>query len=335
MLVAAMVVGLTAKSLGGDAQAMAFFGSGGLVLVGALTLVGNRLGGIARQPLVARSSWPLTRLAWRNAARHPTRSWLTIGLVAAATFVIVAMSAFRLEPSVAGAGGFTLIAESEAAIHHDLDSPDGRAEIGFSVAAEEVIGKSRIYAFRVAEGDDASCLNLYQSRQPRVVGVSPAMIERGGFAWAATAAESPRERANPWYLLERPQGATEETIPVVIDHDTALYSLHLWGGVGAELTIEDQFGHPATLKVVGLLAHSIFQGEVLIADADFSRLFPDTNGYRLFLISTPPQQVDAVARGLDRQLGDTGFHAVATAKRLARFLTIQNTYLSAFQSLGA
>ena len=335
MLILALAFGLLAIGLGGDAQAGAFFGSGGLVLVGALALAGSRLRSETTRPLIAAGGWPLARLAWRNAARHPSRSLLTIGLVAVATFLIVAMSAFRLEPSLDGAGGFDLIAESDAAIHQDLSSPDGRDDLGFSTAAEREISESHIFSLRLEEGDDASCLNLYQAQQPRVAGVPQTLIDRGGFLWAGSAAESPAEQANPWLLLNKQIDARGSSIPVVIDHDTALYSLHLWSGVGEQLTMADQFGHPVTLEVVGLLAHSIFQGEVLIAESAFTRLFPDTSGFRLFLIDTPPDQLEPVAKALDDQLGDTGFHAVSTAERLARLLEIQNTYLSAFQSLGA
>ena len=34
----------------------------------------------------------------------------------------------------------------------------------------------------------------------RVLGVPPSMIERGGFDWASSGAETAGERANPWRL---------------------------------------------------------------------------------------------------------------------------------------
>ena len=45
-------------------------------------------------------------LAARNVARNPGRSTLTVGLMAVASFLIVAMSSFRLAPTAAGTGGF-------------------------------------------------------------------------------------------------------------------------------------------------------------------------------------------------------------------------------------
>ena len=42
-----------------------------------------------------------------------------------------------------------------------------------------------------------------------------------------------------------------------------------------------------------------------------------------------------VQEALERTLGDYGLQCETTAQRLAAFLAVQNTYLSAFQSLGA
>ena len=143
-------------------------------------------------------------MALRNAARNPGRSTLTIGLVAAATFLIVAVSAFRLDPGQqtpalhSGNGGFALVAESDQPIFHNLNTPEGRKELGFSPEDEELLAGSTIVSLRVRAGDDASCLNLYRPQQPRVLGVPPTFIDRDGFAWA----DKPADAANPWELLE-------------------------------------------------------------------------------------------------------------------------------------
>ena len=46
-------------------------------------------------------------------------------------------------------------------------------------------------ALRVKPGDDASCLNLYRPRQPRLLGVPQQFIDRGGFAWADMPGDCP------------------------------------------------------------------------------------------------------------------------------------------------
>lgn len=342
-LILAVAVGMFASTLGGEAQAGAFFGAGALALIAGLTFLWLSLRSGGTGPLVTSSRFALTRLAIRNGARHPGRSTLTIGLVAAASFLIVAISAFRQDPSQtasvlnSGNGGFALVAESDQPIYQDLNSPAGRTELGFSRDDDQTLQSAQAIALRVQPGEDASCLNLYQTAQPRVLGVTQAMFQHGGFAWAATAAKDDVQRQNPWLLLNQDLGRTangEPIVPVVIDLNTAMYSLHLWQGIGSRLEIDAQRGQKLHLQVVGLLQNSLFQGNLLIGEQPFLRNFPEVSGYRYFLVQAAPQQSKLVEQALERTLGDYGFDARDTRAVLAEFLAVQNTYLSTFQSLG-
>ena len=175
--------------LGEEAQVGAFFGAGSLALVSLLTLVYLQLRRGATGPAVARGRGNLLRMALRNAARNPGRSALAIGLTASACFLIAAVSVFRIDPArqaadrSSGSGGFALIGQSALPIHFDLDTPQGRKETGFDPDQEDLLAKCRFYSFRVKPGDEASCLNLYQPRQPRLLGVgrnsSPAAASPG------------------------------------------------------------------------------------------------------------------------------------------------------------
>ncbi len=353
-LVGGAVLAAAALSLSGEAQAGAFFGSGALVLTGLLTLLWSRLRSGETGPLVTGGGGALARLALRNAARHPGRSVLTIGLVAAASFLIVAVSAFRLDtpddPTVrqSGTGGFALVAESGQPIYQDLAAPE---TLNLTPAEAATMADATIYPVRVRQGDDASCLNLYQPQQPRVLGLPRELLERGGFQWGATLAETTAEQANPWLLLERDWGRADDgspLVPVVLDAATATYSLHL-AGVGAryELPRWDS-GATATdassstvvtvpkvhCLVVGLLKNSILQGDILMSDRALATQFPDVSGYEFFLIDCPMAKRAAVETALEKSLGDYGFDAQGSGDRLATFLVVQNTYLSTFQSLG-
>jgi ABC-type antimicrobial peptide transport system permease subunit len=149
--------------------------------------------------------------------------------------------------------------------------------------------------------------------------------------------------------------AGQPIVPVILDASTAAYSLHL-KGIGSQLTIRDADGRPVTLEAVGLLNNSVLQGNLLISEQNFLRLFPDTGGYRFFLIEQPADEIAArtrgerrsrsmeeasranrteVARILESTLAEDGFDAVDARQQLAQFLAVQNTYLSTFQSLGA
>jgi putative ABC transport system permease protein len=346
LLAGAVGVGLLATRLGQEAQAGAFFGAGAMVLGAALILVRSQLIAGRTGPAVAVGRGNLLRLSLRSAARNPGRSTLTIGLVAAASFLIVAVSAFRLDPSQqgpdiqSGNGGFALAAESDQPIYHDLNTAEGRNQLGFSPDDSQLLARAQTIALRVRPGDDASCLNLYRPQQPRLLGVPHALIQRGGFAWAgyrASDAAIGEGTPNPWRLLELDLGTDPDgvpRVPAVLEKNTANYSLHLWKGVGETYDIPDGRGGKLRLEIVGLLSGSIFQGDLLISETAFLRHFPQQTGYRFFLVETSPEETAGVQRALERTLGDFGLATETTGQRLAGFLAVQNTYLSTFQSLG-
>ena len=322
--------------IGDEFQAGAFFGAGALVLVTLLILARVQLSRHSRAQAVTAGRGNLVRLAARNAARHPGRSTLAVGLIASACFLIVAVSAFRLDPTGqrsnlnSGNGGFTLVGQSDQPLHHDLNTPDGRAALGFSDDDSQLLADCRVIALRVKPGDDASCLNLYQPRQPRLLGVPDALVGRGGFAWATAVGE------NPWDVLKPSSGNRDSraSVPMVLEKNTAVYSLHLRQGLGETYSVTDPQGRQVPLEVAGLLAGSLFQGDLLIGEAELLRRFPEVTGYRFFLIETPEDKTDAVRAALERTLGDYGFSAETSGARMAAYLAVQNTYLSTFQSLG-
>jgi putative ABC transport system permease protein len=343
MLIGAVGLGLFASRLGENARAGAFFGAGSMVLAACLLLVRSRLKAGATGPAVAVGGGNLMRMALRNAARNPMRSTLSIGLVGATSFLIIAISAFYLDPSQrvpelgSGDGGFSLVAQCDQPVYQDINTPDGRFDLGFAKKDSEALRGATVHGVRVKPGDDASCLNLYQARQPRILGVPDSVIARGGFAWTKTAASSPEERENPWLLLNRELPPDEDgtpRVPVVIDMATAIWALHLYGGPGETLDVTDRSGRTVRMELVGLLKNSILQGDLITSETALLRHFPEVDGYRFFLVENPPEKTPRVAGALEGALGDRGFFTETTGDRLAAFLVVQNTYLSTFQSLG-
>jgi hypothetical protein len=65
-------------------------------------------------------------------------------------------------------------------------------------------------------------------------------------------------------------------IPAIADANSITYTMHLKPG--------DEFQVDGVrYKMVAALRDSIFQGELLISEANFLRLFPGIEGYRFFL----------------------------------------------------
>jgi hypothetical protein len=328
----ATAVLLAAGVLSGRVPAVAgFFGAGALVLVGGLALTWRSLAG-ARRGFGARS---VPGLGLRGASYRPGRSVLSIALIASATFTVVAVGAFRrtsedegLDPR-SGTGGYPLLAESLLPLHHDPTTPEGRVSLGLDGPGRQVLAGTRFERFRLRPGDDASCLNLYRPRNPRVLGATPGFLREGRFSFQGSLATTPEEKANPWLLLEKNDGGG--TVPVAADANSMTYVLQK--KLGDVIDIETPSG-PARLRLVAALADSLFQGELVMAEPPFQRLFPDVDGYRFFLIEVPPERSAELTGFLEAQLSDLGFDASPTAARVARFHEVENTYLSTFQSLG-
>jgi putative ABC transport system permease protein len=165
-----------------------------------------------------------------------------------------------------------------------------------------------------------------------VIAPTDDFVKKGGrFTFAGMLADaSDGERANPWLLLNRtfPDGAT----PVIVDQTSLMYVFHR--AIGDDIEIRGGGGTSIKLRVVGSLSHSVFQSELIVSEPSFVRLFPDNEGYRLFLVQAKGDEV-AIGRTLENRLADFGVEAIATVDRLRAYQQVENTYLSTFQALGA
>ena len=303
---------LAAAMLGAMDKSAAFFGAGALLLIAALAFQSALLNRRS-----SASIGGLKTLALRNAAWRPGRSILCIAQIACATFLIVSVDAFRQSGDSAGTGGFPLMAESALPLIHDPNTPAGRDAL--NVPPLEGV---HFIPFRLRPGDDTSCLNLYQPRNPRILAPPDAFLRSARFAFQ----DSSPHAANPWLLLDSPLPGG--AIPAIADANSIEYVLHLKLG-------EDFLLNGTRFRIVGALQDSLFQSELLISERNFLRLFPDIEGYRFFLIDAPPQRAQQVTGTLEEALSDYGFDIQTTAARLASFHRVENTYLSTFRSLGA
>jgi putative ABC transport system permease protein len=326
LLLGALGLGaIGAVSHGQEAQAGSFFGCGTLVLAALLTLLWARMKQPARPGHVASS---LTTLGGRNAARHPVRSLLTAGLLASATFLVVAVQAFHRDAGrdflakSGGSGGYAWIGESSLPIFQDLNEPATQSDWRLPAGA----GELHFVPFRVRPGDDASCLNLYKPLQPRILGAPRALADRGGFHFAAVEGD-----ADAWKLLN--ESRADGAIPAIGEANTVRWMLK--SDIGEEITVKDDRGRPVRLRIVALLEDSVFQSELLIADASFVQLYPREEGFRFFLIDAPPPSKGVgVRQAVETALADYGFAMTPAAERLQSFLDVENTYLATFQALG-
>jgi ABC-type antimicrobial peptide transport system permease subunit len=273
-------------------------------------------------------------MAMRNSGWSPGRSVLSVALVASAAFVIVTVAGNVRNPQTEadtveeGAGGYVLMATSDVPLHDNLNTTNGRSDLG--LPEDGPLATATITQLRLLPGDDASCLNLYRPQRPRILGIPAAQVERGGFHFAASLADELGVGDNAWEMLDADLGPG--VIPAIGDANSVQWILHL--GLGDELALATERGETVSLQIVGTLSESIFQSELLISEANFLRLFPSRSGFSYFLIDAPADSAEQVAAILEDDLAPFGFDTTSTAQKLAGYLVVQNTYLSTFQMLG-
>ncbi|MFV0443268.1 MAG: FtsX-like permease family protein [Planctomycetaceae bacterium] len=345
LLLVASLAGVVPQSeafAGFSWRVVSFFLLGTALLIGTLALLAIWLASDRAAAVQGRGTAALARLSLRNAARNRGRSLLTASLIASAAFVIVAVASGKRDPQSespdrqSGNGGYLLVAESSQPILYDLNTSEGRGKLrltGDDAAEQEQLDSLHIVPFRMRPGENASCLNLYKTQLPTILGVPADVLatfdREGRFRFADTPGE------HPWRVLQ--DEADADTVPVIGDLNTLQYSLKL--GIGGtlpvpEAALTDSELSAARLQVSGMLDGSIFQGVLMMSESNFLRLFPNSSGYRFFLVEGAESQRAKISELLETKLSDSGFDAEPIAARLADFLAVQNTYLSTFQTLG-
>jgi len=331
----AMALAATLTGRVGDTAG--FFGAGLLLLAALLILAWVLLAEQDRRGIAAPATWSVLGVGLRNATARPGRSVLCITLIAFAVFIIVAVDAFHREGGEAtadrssGTGGYPLLAESLLPIVPDLSSEEGRVELGVSALDDARVAGAAFARFRVRPGEDASCLNLYQAKNPRLLAPDAAFVAEGRFGFGRTMAQTEADVANPWRLLDRV--FDDGAVPAIADATSLAYALHL--SVGDDFILNRDSAKPIRLRIVGALSDSIFQRELIIGERDFIRLFPEHEGYRFFLVDAPADTAAGVTAALEDRLADYGFDVTSAPDRLAAFHRVENTYLATFQALGA
>ena len=330
-----------------SARVIGFFLLGMLLLAAAIAALAALLDRPARS-----GGLSIPSLAMRNASRARGRSLLTASLIAAATFVLVAVATAKRDPAVeapridSGNGGYLLIGETAAPVLFDLNTPKGRDDAAF-LADDAPLEGVRIDGLRRRPGDDASCLNLYRAQLPTLIGIPDATLQRWESEGRFRFADTPEDGRWGGLLADPSQPVDGDRVyPVIGDMNTVMYSLHL--GVGRMLatpeTIEARqaaadanlpyMGNGDQLQIIGMLDSSVFQGVLLMRESHLLELFPDTAGYRTFLVEGDPANAAALATTLEKGLAGYGFDAEPVGERIANFLAVQNTYLATFQALG-
>lgn len=326
----AISIGLiVAGFFGSESKSSAVFLSAGAFSMLSLILLYLRYLSVNRSKL----NFTITTLSQKNLRRNSSRSVSTIALIALGTFTIIITGANRksfigLESNRAsGTGGYKFWAETSIPLLYNLNNPLGKQK--YELLDELSATNTSFLQFKVLEGDDASCLNLNQVQQPKVLGINPQVFhERQSFSFKKLEKQIDKEKA--WLYLENKLGPN--TYPAYADQTVIDWGLIK--RIGDTLFYEGEQGEQVKFILAGGLESSIFQGNLLISESVFTKHFPSISGSKVMLIDAIEKDTSELAKTLKNTLRDYGIELYPTSERLANFYTVTNTYLSVFMILG-
>jgi len=263
----------------------------------------------------------------KRIAGERRRNVMIVSFLSVGVFMVVSTGLNRkdltskAELPLSGTGGYDYFVETTMPVLFDANSQQGREDLNIPADAELV-------QFQSQPGDDASCLNLNKISRPRLIACNPvAFDQRGAFTFATRTDEL--DAQHPWLILNKT--LADDVIPAIADQTVIQWGL--MKKVGDTLMYKTEDGKDLKLKLVGGLANSIFQGNVIIADDHFNRAFPSVSGSNVFLIDVP--DTTAVIADLQTGMRNYGPEINRATDRLLSFYTIENTYLNIFLMLGA
>jgi ABC-type antimicrobial peptide transport system permease subunit len=308
-----------------------FLSAGGLILVAGVTFLYFALLHAGQKTTNFLPGFFI--LILRNVSLKKRRTITAVALLAIGTFAVIITGANRKtfygteNTRESGTGGFLFWAESTVPVLNDLNSPEGKQKYGLS----DEVSLQNITFLQILRlsGNDASCLNLNQVSQPAILGVPSSYLDRL-HSFSFLKLEPSVNVKHPWLALNKP--LAKGIIPGYADQTVIQWGLRK--KVGDTLSYLDESGNPLKVLIVGGLDNSIFQGNILVSAELLRQYFPSVSGSTVMLVDGAFANRAIISARLEYLFQDYGMVVTPTSQRLARFNSVENTYLSVFMMLG-
>ncbi len=272
-----------------------------------------------------------TKLALRNLSFHLKQ---TIGIsliLSIGIFIVISTGANRTDLSRnshennSGTGGYEYYIASNIPVITDMTTKEGRTKVGLN----EDFNNLSVVQMQRFNGDDASCLNLNKIIRPSILGVNPdSFINRSSFSFVNTIQNT---KQSPWELLSSECPAN--CIPAISDQTVITWGLGK--SIGDSIAYSNEKGDTIYLVLVAGLANSVFQGNLIISDRNFTTQFPSISGSSVMLADIETSQSEELKENLENAFRNYGVEIESCSDRLATFNSVTNTYLDIFLILGA
>ena len=276
----------------------------------------------------------IAQLVSKNMSTNRVRSLLAVALLALGSFSVLITGANRrtfneTEGNRASAsGGFLYWMESALPVSHDPDSDSGRSL--YNLEGEELMDSIAFYPMLTLDGDDASCLNLNQVQNPRILGVDTDEFDSLG-VFSVNLFDDKARKEKPWQTLDIRNG--DDCIPAFIDQTVLTWGL--MKSLGDTLYYVDEQGKQLAILMAGALNNTIFQGNILISDDFLRQHFPSVEGAHVLLVDGQQKDAEKIEELLSFSFSDFGVDFERTTQKLHEFNSVTNTYLNVFMLLGA
>ncbi len=263
-----------------------------------------------------------------NNGRRPLRSLTVVGTLACGVFLVVSVAAFRKEKDTSaddpknGFGGYTYWAETSIPLS-DPDDYAGESNLF------DIENSGAILPIRSGLGDDASCFNLNQTANPRLLALSSEKLaERDAFTFHSI--KDGLSKNEGWRLLS--SADDPDVVPAFVDSATLQWALKR--SLGDRLSYIDGNGRPFEIELVGAISDTLFQGSLLIDEEAFLEKFPQHEGYEIFLLDDWSDRIEEKRARIESLLGPWGGQVEVASERLQSFHEVENTYIAIFHVLG-
>lgn len=270
----------------------------------------------------------LAKLSRLNNGRRPMRSLTVVGTLACGVFLVVSVAAFRKEKDASGDdpkngyGGFTYWAETSIPLS-DPNDYSGRDNL-FGLEKSEAI-----VPIRIGQGDDASCFNLNQTANPRLLALDSGTFSRRG-AFTFHSIRDGLDSDKGWDLLNETSDGS--VVPAFIDSATLQWALKR--KLGDRLIYIDDGGQSFEIELIGAISDTVFQGSLIVGEDAFLEKFPQHEGYRLFLLDAWDDDLEKNRARIESVLSSWGGQVEIASNRLQSFHEVENTYIAIFHVLG-
>lgn len=286
----------------------------GILFIGVATLWGDYL--IVRNGAITTTRFDRKKMIWGTLyanKKQAVSSFLTLTIGAFIVFSVgLNRQGFADSSQIrTGTGGYSLWCESAIPIYHNMGTQAGREKLSLS----ELPSDTEILQCLRHSADDASCLNLNKVSTPSVLGIDMKALS-----------------ASDFQITQSIQTSTDTVYPALIDATVLTWGLMM--NVGDTLHYINDKGQPVSIVLIGTLANSIFQGNILIDRSLFSEIWQETTGSEVFLLKVNEAEKEEVKTLLSQALNEYGVKVSTTSERLKQFNTVTDTYLTIFLTLG-